>query len=273
MSLEAMKQCWEEDFPDVLDGVAPALVRAVALAIADVVNAKNDDQFYGSVTQIAVKARVGRRTAQRVVGHLTAAGVLVELEVRPGLPTRYRWIAPTRGVASTERGGRVDSTRQKLNLNSMETQRTANAVPATPRATLPSEAVTCPVKPCGASPGQPCQGNGRRYREGSHVERVAHVLTRDFWDAAKAQSGHPPAVNFCGLRQIVTKLLNADWSHTDVARAIAGLHSEGRVLTAQSIDARLRGAQPPTRNGRPAGGVVAQMHRVIAQLEDRDAAR
>lgn len=66
---------------------------AVHLAIADSVNDQNDNEFWMAQGNLAQKARVSRRSAQRAVDELIEKGHLVLLEdnSKAGTPNRYRF--------------------------------------------------------------------------------------------------------------------------------------------------------------------------------------
>lgn len=91
MSIAAMTQCWGANFPVKAKGVSAAVVRLVALSVADVVNDANDNEFYGSVKRLAAKVALSRETVGLAMKHLVDVGVLEHLEDRPGGTTRYRW--------------------------------------------------------------------------------------------------------------------------------------------------------------------------------------
>jgi hypothetical protein len=76
-------------------GLRPATIRLVALAVADVVNDAHDNEFYGSVTKLAAKVGLSRQCVGQVLKHLCDAGVLSQLEERPGGTTKYRWVGVT----------------------------------------------------------------------------------------------------------------------------------------------------------------------------------
>lgn len=129
---------------------------------------------------------------------------------------------------------------------------------------LPSESVACPegkqAGGCGAPAGAPCSEGGRskRYRGRSHTIRVAHVLAVNWWEGVKERTGHRPAMEFAAVRLIIRKMLDADWSHDAVGQAVESLHRDGRTITAQTLEARLRGRFPGERLA-----VVTQMQRSL----------
>lgn len=136
---------------------------------------------------------------------------------------------------------------------------------------LKSESVVCPkgkqAGGCGAKVGEPCHdrpGPGaqpQRYGGRSHTIRVAVVLANDWWEAVTARTGHPPSgVTLPGIRFLMRNALNGGWRRTAVAGAVEELHREGRPLTGQSIEARLRGKFPGQRLS-----IVSQAKRSMAE--------
>lgn len=96
MSVQAMSECWGPNLPMANEmGLRPATIRLVALAVADVVNDAHDNEFYGSVTKLAAKVGLSRQCVGQVLKHLCDAGVLSQLEERPGGTTKYRWVGVT----------------------------------------------------------------------------------------------------------------------------------------------------------------------------------
>ena len=64
------------------------MVTFVALAMADVVNDMNENEFFGSLTKVATKCGVHRDTVRRVINHLVDVAVLEVVQERAGRTTR-----------------------------------------------------------------------------------------------------------------------------------------------------------------------------------------
>jgi|JI10StandDraft_1071094.scaffolds.fasta_scaffold37469_7 hypothetical protein len=181
MSIVAMSHCWGENFPVKAKGVSSAAVRLVALSIADVVNDANDNEFYGSVTRLAAKVTLSRETVGLVLKHLVEAGVLDQLEERPGGTTRYRW----------------------------------NGVPE-----IPSPLTDGPDGGDGTSrrdtkTTQPSQGSSLR------SEELDHRVAREYWLWYVAEHpGLRPTIVFPALRKVASKLLEAGHQPDDIVDAM-----------------------------------------------------
>lgn len=181
MSIVAMSHCWGENFPVKAKGVSSAAVRLVALSIADVVNDANDNEFYGSVTRLAAKVTLSRETVGLVLKHLVEAGVLDQLEERPGGTTRYRW----------------------------------NGVPE-----IPSPLTDGPDGGDGTSrrdtkTTQPSQGSSLR------SEALDHQVAREYWLWYVAEHpGLRPTIVFPALRKVASKLLEAGHQPDDIVDAM-----------------------------------------------------
>jgi len=181
MSIVAMSHCWGENFPVKAKGVSSAAVRLVALSIADVVNDANDNEFYGSVTRLAAKVTLSRETVGLVLKHLVEAGVLDQLEERPGGTTRYRW----------------------------------NGVPE-----IPSPLTDGPDGGDGTSrrdtkTTQPSQGSSLR------SEKLDHRVAREYWLWYVAEHpGLRPTIVFPALRKVASKLLEAGHQPDDIVDAM-----------------------------------------------------
>lgn len=116
MSVEAMSDCWGEHFPAKgCPEVHASTVRLVALAIADVVNDMNANEFFATLTTLAGKVDLHRDTVRRVIRHLVDVGVLATIEApHPGstAPGVYRWIwqppdYPQASASSRSRSRRI----------------------------------------------------------------------------------------------------------------------------------------------------------------------
>lgn len=181
MSIVAMSHCWGENFPVKAKGVSSAAVRLVALSIADVVNDANDNEFYGSVTRLAAKVTLSRETVGLVLKHLVEAGVLDQLEERPGGTTRYRW----------------------------------NGVPE-----IPSPLTDGPDGGVGTSrrdtkTTQPSQGSSLR------SEELDHQVAREYWVWYVVEHpGLRPTIVFPALRKVASKLLEAGHQPDDIVDAM-----------------------------------------------------
>jgi hypothetical protein len=181
MSIVAMSHCWGENFPVKAKGVSSAAVRLVALSIADVVNDANDNEFYGSMTRLAAKVTLSRETVGLVLKHLVEAGVLDQLEERPGGTTRYRW----------------------------------NGVPE-----IPSPLTDGPDGGDGTSrrdtkTTQPSQGSSLR------SEELDHRVAREYWLWYVAEHpGLRPTIVFPALRKVASKLLEAGHQPDDIVDAM-----------------------------------------------------
>lgn len=181
MSIVAMSHCWGENFPVKAKGVSSAAVRLVALSIADVVNDANDNEFYGSVTRLAAKVTLSRETVGLVLKHLVEAGVLDQLEERPGGTTRYRW----------------------------------NGVPE-----IPSPLTDGPDGGDGTSrrdtkTTQPSQGSSLR------SEELDHQVAREYWVWYVVEHpGLRPTIVFPALRKVASKLLEAGHQPDDIVDAM-----------------------------------------------------
>lgn len=93
MSIKAMAQCWGADFPVKSElPISPTVVRLVALAIADVVNDLQGNEFYGSVTNLANKVGASRETVGLVIKHLVVVGVLERLDEHRGRKGTFRYL-------------------------------------------------------------------------------------------------------------------------------------------------------------------------------------
>jgi hypothetical protein len=237
------------------------------------------------------------RQFKRVVGLLVEMGVIVR-SAADGSIDRTAWTridhdrltAVAKGPDALGRNrtdGRAEtvpmsSVRNRPNELPIEnTKDLSNTYPAAVEATasgrVASEAVACPSGPrsggCGAAVGVSCcdrDGPGaqpKRYQGRSHTVRVAVALTKAWWDGVTERTGHSPAgVNYPGLCQIVRKMLDADWKHTAVSQALDGLHREGRTVTGQTLEARLRGAFPGQRLA-----VVTEARNYVARTANGEA--
>lgn len=116
---------------------------AVHLAMADVVNPENQNEFWMSLDKLAAKSRTSRATAKRTIDEMLQSGLLAVLETRPGGTTLYRMVFPIDAVVTydpahgdtplpeltprtTREGGRAPRARGS---------RTTREVPRAPRAT------------------------------------------------------------------------------------------------------------------------------------------
>lgn len=101
MSAAALATCWG-DLPMPSSGVSAASYRLVAVAIADIVNDAHDNQFFGSIKNLADKVRLNRDTVRRCVGAMVESGVLEVVRTRDGDTSIYRWVwFPPRGETAT----------------------------------------------------------------------------------------------------------------------------------------------------------------------------
>lgn len=68
----------------------------IHLMMADVVNDAHDNEFYMSVSRLALKARAGNRTVWRTLEKLQELGLLhlIEGGKEGGRPSRYRFLMP-----------------------------------------------------------------------------------------------------------------------------------------------------------------------------------
>lgn len=208
MSIVAMSHCWGENFPVKAKGVSSAAVRLVALSIADVVNDANDNEFYGSVTRLAAKVTLSRETVGLVLKHLVEAGVLDQLEERPGGTTRYRW----------------------------------NGVPE-----IPSPLTDGPDGGVGTSrrdtkTTQPSQGSSLR------SEELDHQVAREYWLWYVAEHpGLRPTIVFPALRKVASKLLEAGHQPDDIVDAMKTARSwTAKSLSAEIARKRALAEERPT---------------------------
>lgn len=208
MSIVAMSHCWGENFPVKAKGVSSAAVRLVALSIADVVNDANDNEFYGSVTRLAAKVTLSRETVGLVLKHLVEAGVLDQLEERPGGTTRYRW----------------------------------NGVPE-----IPSPLTDGPDGGDGTSrrdtkTTQPSQGSSLR------SEELDHRVAREYWLWYVAEHpGLRPTIVFPALRKVASKLLEAGHQPDDIVDAMKTARSwTAKSLSAEIARKRALAEERPT---------------------------
>lgn len=208
MSIVAMSHCWGENFPVKAKGVSSAAVRLVALSIADVVNDANDNEFYGSVTRLAAKVTLSRETVGLVLKHLVEAGVLDQLEERPGGTTRYRW----------------------------------NGVPE-----IPSPLTDGPDGGVGTSrrdtkTTQPSQGSSLR------SEELDHQVAREYWVWYVVEHpGLRPTIVFPALRKVASKLLEAGHQPDDIVDAMKTARSwTAKSLSAEIARKRALAEERPT---------------------------
>ena len=208
MSIVAMSHCWGENFPVKAKGVSSAAVRLVALSIADVVNDANDNEFYGSVTRLAAKVTLSRETVGLVLKHLVEAGVLDQLEERPGGTTRYRW----------------------------------NGVPE-----IPSPLTDGPDGGVGTSrrdtkTTQPSQGSSLR------SEKLDHQVAREYWVWYVVEHpGLRPTIVFPALRKVASKLLEAGHQPDDIVDAMKTARSwTAKSLSAEIARKRALAEERPT---------------------------
>lgn len=97
MSVEAITSCWGADFPIQAEGIGTAMVRLVALAVADVVNDTHDNLFYAKRRSMATKVGCDPDTVGDVLKHLVASGVMEVVRADPGRPVEYRWLRRSQG--------------------------------------------------------------------------------------------------------------------------------------------------------------------------------
>lgn len=240
MSLDAIRQCWREDFP--LEGcrvgqdereVRDQIVLLVALAVADTVNDGHDYEFFASIAWLAAKARVSEKRVTAVLAHLVRRGVLTVVQRKHRQPVRYRWAIEggwgyeTTVVDRTKRQGRPDEA----------TLFEGTKRPSNQKETSEEEPVT--VNPSVASDGGEMSAG-----------QQADAIQKAWWNEVKRRTGRYPVGFGAGARGVlafkglITPFLEAGVTVAEVKRAVLAIYESGGTFTRQAIERELDGRRP-----------------------------
>lgn len=252
MSFQALSSVWGDAFPDTCKGVGRPAVRLVALAIADIVNDLNENEFWATLPKIAAKTGLSRDTVRLTIRHLQDVGVIVLLEERPGRSTRYRWqydpTTPrdvqqgrssstprdTRGEAA---GGSAGEAAERSAPYTKDNTSETNTVVNDGSSTASSDVDRAPEPLTLIEP------------ERTPAQR-GNAIMRAYWEWHVKRHGRKPDINAVGFARIVTDLLKGGATEPAIKEAVRTLHDAGRPLTRATIGATIdgRGQRQPRQN-------------------------
>jgi hypothetical protein len=238
MSIAAMAQCWGPDFPSEAEGLSPQMIRVVALAVGDVVNDLNDNEFWGARRLLAEKVGCDPATVSDVMHHLCSVGFIVELERKRGKPVRYRWV------------GVVDQ---------------GSSTPTSRGDVTPGVGVTSPpntkepqleLKPASQPPTI------------SKADRtaLAKSIVNDYWERVKEETSKPPLIPYMGTVNVVATAVK-DWPPEQISAALWTMRKQRKPITMQVLGEHLDGRfrEADRRNGPGMVAVRQGMERARAE--------
>lgn len=241
-----MTHCWGEDFPVDSPGLSRHVIRLVALAVADVVNDLNDNEFWGARRLLAAKVGVDPDTVSDVMKHLSAAGVIDVVERKPGRAVRYRWVWFP-GAVSQPRGSGVSP---PVPVGGSGDATVGVAVPPPPH--IPKDPTLNPNPPSAAVASQLFDTGD----EPLAPRKVATAIVNGYWEHVRAETGRfPRGVRHQALVAQVEPLVD-EWDNTAIAMALARARSDCRPITGQVIEEYLDGrrlAKPQRRSAAMTG--------------------